>query len=241
MARRYACVTINAMMRIPDRTRKGKWIQLEWWDMRHTASKTPLWENTGPGGNRVAPEIKTKIDPGHEIASLASQDLLEKYWPVLEHVPTAVTRAYKAKKRTGSYAKLFTTYRLRFLEEQTAAFWPRRYSEICLPVDTTAGDEDSPLPNYRVFLQACLKYDRTRRPNTEAEVLSRMRLDPDLVTLVGGLNAILKYQPPRTMANYTRPIQAMQPTVLGYALDPALRSWLYQDGYVPEPLRRIGY
>jgi hypothetical protein len=240
-ARKYASITINAMMRIPDRTQPGRWIQLEWWDMRHAASKTPLWKDTGPGGHEKTPDIKTKLDPGKEVASLATQDLLEKYWPVLKHVPVAAVRAYKSQKRMGSYAKLFTTYRLRFLEEQTAAFWPRRYSEIQLPADSVLCQDSDAACRYGAFLRACLKYDRTRRPNTEAEVLSRMRLDPELVTLVGGLNVILRYQPPKTLTNYTRPTQAMQPTVLGYTLDPALRSWLYQDGYVPEPLRRIGY
>lgn len=239
IARRYAYCTLNAMMRLPDQSVKGKWRKLEWWDMRHSASKTPLWLDTGSGGHAPNIDIKTKIDPGSAAPSKASQDMVEHSWDILCDLDSRQISAYKVMKKENAYAKFYTTKRLRLLAESVYEQWPERYSgqKIVFP---ELKEIAHAMPHSEVIF-TCAHYERERRPYTEAEVMSRMRLDPDAVTLAGGLRKVLRKVRPKKLSAYTRPVVPLKVSVPGYYLDSAVRSWVYQDGYIPGRLRKHGF
>lgn len=238
-ARRLAYITLNAMMRVPGPQGSTEWLKLEWWSQRHMASKTPLWVNTGDDGWDNPIEIQTKTDPGEQVIALASQDLVLKSWQILKNLDDGAIAAFKAAKRTEAYSKLFTTNRLRILERKTREEWPERTSIVDKSLFSNGLSED--MPERAVIVRACATHTRSRRPSTEQEVLSRMRLDPDAVSLAGGLLGILHELRPQQLSNYTRPTEKLKPTIKGYYLDSALRSWVYSDSYVPTSLVRAGY
>lgn len=231
-ARELAKIILDATMRVPmsyEADRVSEWKYLEWWTYRHGSSLHPLWANTnGP----TAPPLVVDAKP------LAPRSY-----------PRAATDAYIAARRNQLplSADKWERYAVQRLRESYATWFMKQradahshFAKNVWPTRTHTPSEDdlnartlSMLSREEVLnMLAAIQLDR--RPTTTAEVLARMDLDEQLLSLVGGWANLRALLPMELLSRYEHPATPRMVRPEWWHLDPALRSALAHSHAAPE-------
>jgi hypothetical protein len=201
-ARRFAAATLDAMMRTPDKEQEGKWIQLEWWSMRHGTKGNPLWANT-PGPMVEPPKITAK--------PLPPQGAPRKATDAWVRLKKRFFRLNDDKWERYSQAILTEAYANWHLNQRGAAH--RKYAENVWPLrehvafdyltDPVCSEDLLPKPvSHAEVIRELAAGAVPRRPETLEEVLARLGADPNLLTLCGGWEGLLAHMEPTTVARF---------------------------------------
>lgn len=231
-ARRLATIILDATMRVPidtDGVGPRSWKYLEWWSYRHGASEHPLWAGTsGPvlepiniDAKPLAPRSYPRLATDAYIDARRSQlPLSDEKW-----------ERYAAGRLKESYATWFLKRRADTHAHYARQFWPERTA--------SPSEADMNVQPWRQMQRAeaialLCELQPERRPTTTAEVLARMDLDDQLLSLVGGWARLRSLLPPELLARYEQPVEPRLPRREWWNLDPALRSALSHSFAAPE-------
>lgn len=206
----------------------GGRLALEWWPWRGTGGigSKALWGlPTDWEAPSVAmpppPRLKRALELPHAAADAMTRQQQDRF----RDKAAANWDRYRTALVESTYSAMRKQIQADGLAEWALWNWPLRATAPPDSLPATAHDESCQQWNWLV--QTCGGLlDVDRAPRSMNEVLGRMRLDPDLVTTLGGLQAVLPLLEPEVLARYVAPAtQAQLPTTMA-ALDPAVQSWL---------------
>lgn len=209
-ARRMASAYLDTLMRVPEPARtmvdgghagRPEWKKLEWWSYRSANRKHPLWNVVTEG----PPVVRDKPTPHRSWPSKATDAWMELHAKQLRHVPARKRRLYRDALLEASHGSAFLKYRQTSLREKVGENWPRRvertydYGGIAIAAPYSMAD---------MAQMAYSLIGQNSRPRTEEELASRLGVDSQMLTLLGGFWEIPKFVDARRWAKFAQILPA---------------------------------
>jgi hypothetical protein len=209
-----------------------KKLKLEWWDYRSCGDYSPLWDTT----TKPPPTVPTGDEAvyGNPVAPglIAWR---KKNWNRFNKILTSKAMdRYMLDIEREVFGCLYPKERNRAMHAVTKDVWPERRSEWpkeilkpgFYPIARISAEEYTGLLSYE---------EVERRPQTEAELISRFGLDSKMLVALGGWRKLLTVLPPEDLKHYTELVVPIGvPRGLRYE-DGAIQSW-YTTAFTQQPL-----
>jgi len=199
----------------------GTWKQLEWWKYRHGARVAPLWYQT-PGQQAVPHKIIAKPDPGKIAPCKATNE-----WIAMKKTYVSISDEkwdeYKRYCLRDSYSKLYHLTRSQTHREYAMNVWEERVNKVPWhALGKIYIDE----PDHAKVQKLAVAHKTDRRPTTLSEIAARLQLDETLLTMAGGIGAVMQKLPPKMMARFENLTEPRVPLPEYWKIDKSLQSWL---------------
>jgi predicted kinase len=235
-ARRLATNILNATMRVPlekelqseDSQAPTRWKELEWWTFRHGSKVHALWAGT-KGPQASPPAIAAKPAVKRTMPSKAADALIRQKARFLDLSEEKWDR-YKQEVLKESYASLNLKARSDAHRDFARYTWPDRKTD---PTTEDMLVASVKAPALHVVLSRLSDSITERRPTSQDEILARLELDAQLLSLAGGWNAVVRRLPPHMMSKFEWPSEPAPVPMAWRKLDPAIQSWIAMSGAVP--------
>lgn len=215
-ARHMACAYLDTIMRVYDKE-KEKWIELEWWDFRSPGRVHPLWqlETAAP------PVVREKPTPLDSWPSNATEAWLNCHKKILAELTQEKVDLYRLALLEESHGSAFLDYRQTVLKKKVCEIWParikRRYLHHAFGL--------APAMTAKEMAVWYMKIGTSTRPQNDGELASRLGVDPQIVSLVGGWSQLSTRVSGERWASYepVLPTRVLSPRAAASSW--AFRSW----------------
>jgi hypothetical protein len=231
-ARRLAKIILDATMRVPlgkdEENGRVEWKELEWWSYRHGSGESPLWHGTS-GERRETPAIDAKplVPPNYPAA--ATDAYIDARRSKVRLTPDKWQR-YKQLRLKEAYSKWNTYARARAHTTFAQHVWPERAQLPDIMGGVGRYPREIQMSRLRSEVGAVMG---AKRPVVIEDVLNRLDIDPNLLSLAGGWEVFLSYLPREKLAEYENPDIPRAPQPGWWWLDNALKAVLTSARGIP--------
>jgi hypothetical protein len=242
-ARRLAKIIIDATMRVPVHTGgdkdgngdKREWKELEWWAFRHGSGAHALWSGT-KGDATTPPTISAKPAADRRLPSLGAKAMIRNRKKFLNLSEEKWDR-YEQEILRESYAALHLKARVDAHREYAKEMWPKRIHNVQDSDLMVAGPV---APSRSAVMSRLNSGGSDRRPSSVEEILARVDMDAQLLSLAGGWTALLGMLPKGMLSKFEWPSEPGVVPLAWKMLDPAIQAWLAQNTAMPMHAKNTG-
>lgn len=240
-ARHMAAAYLDTIMRI--KPEGGKYVALEWWDYRSPRVAHPLWDVV----TKAPPEINEKPTSRESWPHKATDDWLKAQSRILQHATESKYKMYREFLLQESHGSAFLEWRQENLRTKVLEIWPER--KVRMYPNGVSAMEPGFTSSEMAFYYSQL--GTSTLPRDEKELASRLGVDPQLVSLVGGWNRLGALISGPNWAKFSATLEGRQLSKRTWASSWAFRSWasrttqyveeLHSGGFVPRKAKRMLY